>query len=149
MLYCKKLDPKAILPTVAHPGEDLAYDLYAIEDVLLTKSHHQRPIMISTGIAAKFVKEETGHRFGLLIRDRSSMASKGIITSAGVIDSTYTGEIKVLLTNHGPDDYQVHAGDKIAQMIPISVYTQEKVIEISEFPEESSRANKGFGSSGR
>jgi dUTP pyrophosphatase len=153
-LFVKKLDSRATLPTVAHPGEDLAYDLYAIEDMtvdfgVVTKVH--------TGIAVEHVhacNKTAPYEHvtdGLLIRDRSSMAAKGIFTHGGVIDAGYRGEIMVLLSrvNDFPHHYEIKAGDKIAQMIPIPVLTGEGVLQIEEFTEETSRQGKGFGSSGR
>jgi dUTP pyrophosphatase len=154
MLFVKKLDPRAILPTCAHLGEDLAYDLYALSDILLWSSHITR---VRTGIAVEHRHVESHSEYGynhtadgLLIRDRSSMAAKGIITSGGVVDAGYRGEIIVLLTQiHGPV-YRVKAGDKIAQMIPIPVLTGEGVLEIEAFTEEiTMRGTNGFGSTGR
>jgi dUTP pyrophosphatase len=83
----------------------------------------------------------------LLVRDRSSMAAKGIATTAGVIDAGYRGEILVLMTNLGEAAVEVKAGEKIAQIIPVPVLTG--VVETVESLEESARAEKGFGSSGR
>lgn len=91
---------------------------------------------------------ETGINYGLLYRDRSSMAVKGITVSGGVIDAGYTGELKVLLTNHNKVNYTVKAGDKIVQMIPIEVKTNVDIVEVNELP-TSKRADLGFGSTGR
>lgn len=165
MLKVRKLDPRATLPTVAHPGEDLAYDLYALEDaVLMTR----RPEKIRTGIAAQAYRqsykpvETEMHRWiwetqlepvGLLIRDRSSMAAKGVVTSGGVIDHGYTGEIIVIMSYipdtyiQTSDEWMIKAGDKIAQMIPIPILTGS-VVEVEQL-EESARGAKGFGSTGK
>lgn len=165
MLKVKKINPDAKLPTVATPGEDLAYDLYAIEDVVLP---YGIPVLVKTGISAQAYQEtpeaiswrRDGHSpvsrqtipCGLLIRDRSSMALKGITTSAGVIDAGYTGELAVLMTNwvgrhkfYAP--YTIKKGDKIAQMIPIPVLTGD-IIEVEEL-RETVRGSDGFGSSGK
>jgi dUTP pyrophosphatase len=83
---------------------------------------------------------------GLLVRDRSSMAAKGIATTAGVIDAGYRGEILILMTNLGEVSLSIKAGEKIAQMIPVPVLTGA-IEEVSSL-EESLRAEKGFGSSG-
>jgi dUTP pyrophosphatase len=157
LLSVKRLNPNAKLPTVAHPGEDLAYDLYALEDVTLTMNKTER---VRTGVAVQafapvhgvFV---LGTRLGLLVRDRSSMAGKGIVISGGVIDVGYTGEINVLMTlidyrTRTDDDcagYFIHAGDKIAQMIPVLMLTGN-VIEVLELS-NSQRGAQGFGSTGR
>jgi dUTP pyrophosphatase len=75
------------------------------------------------------------------------MAARGIATTAGVIDAGYRGEILVLMTNLGEAAIELKAGEKIAQMIPVPVLTG--VVEVAENLEESARAEKGFGSSGR
>jgi dUTP pyrophosphatase len=83
----------------------------------------------------------------LLVRDRSSMAARGIATIAGVIDAGYRGEILILMANLTDAPVQLTAGEKIAQMIPIPVLTGS-VHTVSNL-EDSARADKGFGSSGR
>lgn len=146
MLKIQKLDPKAKTPTCEHPGEDLAYDLYALSDAMLLPGV---PVKVRTGIAACF-ENGSAEPYGLLIRDRSSLASKGIMTAGGVIDAGYRGEILVVMNNlareSGP--HQIHAGDKIAQMIPIPVLTAAAVEVLEELP-PASRGARGFGSSGR
>jgi dUTP pyrophosphatase len=102
---------------------------------------------VRTGIAVEARHPATGEPLGLLVRDRSSMASRGIATTAGVIDAGYRGEILVLMTNLSETAVELKAGEKIAQMIPLPVLTGE--VETVESLEESARAEKGFGSSGR
>ena len=89
---------------------------------------------------------ETDAPLGLLVRDRSSMAARGVTTTGGVIDAGYRGEILVLMTNLGHEVVELKAGEKIAQMIPVPVLTGG-VFEVDELV-ESARAGKGFGSSG-
>lgn len=165
MLQVKKLHPNAILPTVAHPGDDLGFDLYALEDTVL---YHGAATKVRTGISAVF--EIEGRKFGLLVEDRSSMALKGIRKSAGVVDAGYRGELQVILTNYNgthtcrveepipggvgqttywyADGYRIKAGDKIAQILPQEVFTGTGVGEVNEL-EQSTRGVGGFGSSGR
>ncbi|MEI9970415.1 MAG: hypothetical protein WDM87_18050 [Terracidiphilus sp.] len=81
------------------------------------------------------------------MRDRSSMAARGIATTGGVIDSGYRGEILVLMTNLGEAAVELKAGEKIAQMVPVPVLTG--LVQVVESLEVSDRAEKGFGSSGR
>jgi dUTP pyrophosphatase len=100
-----------------------------------------------TGIAVEARHPKTGEPLGLLVRDRSSMAARGIATTAGVIDAGYRGEILVLMTNLGEAPVEVKAGEKIAQMIPVPVLTG--LVEEVETLEASARLAKGFGSSGR
>jgi dUTP pyrophosphatase len=75
------------------------------------------------------------------------MAARGIATTAGVIDAGYRGEILILMTNLGATAVELRAGEKIAQMIPVPVLTG--AVEAVEILEDSLRAEKGFGSSGR
>ncbi len=144
MLRVKLLDPAAKLPVVAHPGEDLGYDLFALE---ATELAPRSTVRVRTGIAVEARHPATGAALGLLVRDRSSMAAKGIATTAGVIDAGYRGEILILMTNLGDIALGIKAGEKIAQMIPVPVLTGT----IEEVPalEDSNRADKGFGSSGQ
>lgn len=144
MLRVKLLDPGARLPVVAHPGEDLGYDVFSLHSVLLDP---HKTIRVRTGISVEARHPETGILLGLLVRDRSSMASRGIATTAGVIDAGYRGEIQIVMTNLGDNPIELQAGEKIAQMIPVPVLTGP-VHEV-ETLEESARLAKGFGSSGR
>jgi len=148
-LYWKKLHPNAKAPSVAHPGEDLAYDLFAAEEAHLIPG---RVTLVRTGIAIEFAPVH-----GAIIKDRSSMAVKGIRTSAGVIDAGYRGEIRVPLTldmnapgtgNEALAGYRINAGDKIAQMIPVLSLTMFQVEE-REVLSEANRGRKGFGSTGK
>lgn len=153
MLFVKKLDPRATLPTCAHQGEDLAYDLYALEGI---KLYPRTVRKVRTGIAVEHRHVELNSGFGykhtadgLLISDRSSMAVKGIVTRGGVIDAGYRGEVIVLLTNVCSFTVRIEAGSKIAQMIPIPVHTGEGVMQIEAFTEEiTTRGTNGFGSTG-
>ena len=147
MLKILKLDPRATTPTVANPGEDLGFDIFALEDTELPPN---TPVRVRTGIAVHFEKPESPHeKFGLLVRDRSSMASKGVVVSAGVIDAGYRGELLILLTSCASvDPFRIEAGDKIAQVIPLPVLTSSGVIE-SDVLSASSRGHNGFGSTGK
>jgi dUTP pyrophosphatase len=144
MLRVKLLEENARLPVVAHPGEDLGYDLFALEGALLAP---RTTVKMRTGIAVEARHPETGAPLGLLVRDRSSMAARSIATTGGVIDAGYRGEILVLMTNLGDAAVELKAGEKIAQMIPVPVLTG--TVEEVENLEDSARAEKGFGSSGR
>jgi len=145
-LLVKKLDPRATVPTCNNPGEDLAYDLYALEDTLVLSGSVAK---LRTGVA---LQHHTPIKAGLLIRDRSSMAAKGLYVAGGVIDAGYTGEVIVLmhyqqgLLEPQINMYNIKAGDKIAQVIPVPVLTGD-VVEVNEL--SGTRGDKGFGSSGR
>jgi dUTP pyrophosphatase len=143
MIRVKRLVEDARLPEVAHPGEDLGYDVFALESLVLAS--HQT-VRVRTGIAVEARHPETGMPLGLLVRDRSSIAGRGLATTAGVIDAGYRGEVLIVMTNLGNSAVEVKAGEKIAQMIPVPILTGP-VHEV-ETLDASSREGKGFGSSG-
>lgn len=144
MLRVKRLDPGARLPVVAHPGEDLGYDVFALHGIVLPPRATAR---VRTGIAVEARHPQSGMPLGLLVRDRSSMAARGIATTGGVIDAGYRGEILILMSNLGDAAVQLQTGEKIAQMIPVPVLTGP--VHETESLEDSARAEKGFGSSGK
>lgn len=144
MLRVKRLEAGARMPVVAHPGEDLGYDIFALEAVTLAP---RATVKLRTGIAVEARHPLTGAPLGLLVRDRSSMAARGIATTGGVIDAGYRGEILVVMTNLGDSALELQAGEKIAQMVPVPVLTGP--VQEVETLEGSVRAAKGFGSSGK
>lgn len=138
IIKIKKLVPEATLPQIAKVG-DAAMDLVACKDYALAKGEK---VLISTGIAMAIPAGFWGN-----IRDRSGLAAKhGLHTIAGVIDPNYRGEILVAMVNLGSEDYQIKAGDRIAQML-IQKFEDIEIEESSEL-EETNRGEKGFGSSG-
>ena len=143
MLRVKLLNPQAKAPTVAHPGEDLGYDVYSA--VTLTIPARGNAV-ISTGIAIE-CSSASGEAMGALLRDKSSMASRRLAVTGGVIDAGYRGEICVLMENLGDSAAEIHAGDKIANLIPYPVLTSK--VQVVEELADSKRKAGGFGSSGR
>ena len=137
MLKVKKLSPDAVLPTVAHPGEDIGYDLYSAEDITLPA---RGAAAVHTGIAIEFVPTAGG-----TVKTRSGMAKKRLICNAGVIDAGYRGEIIVLMENLADEPYAIRKGDKIAQLLEHPFLAAEVV---EEELSEATRGAKGFGSSG-
>ena len=137
MLKVNKLSPDAVLPTVAHPGEDIGYDLYSAEDVTLPA---RGAAGVHTGIAIEFVPAAGG-----IVKTRSGMAKKRLICNAGVIDAGYRGEIIVLMENLADEPYTIRKGDKIAQLLEHPFLAGEVV---EEELSEATRGTKGFGSSG-
>jgi dUTP pyrophosphatase len=144
MLRVKLLEPGALAPVVAHPGEDLGYDVYLLERIQLGARSTAR---LRTGVAVEARHPDTGVPVGLLVRDRSSMAARGLATTGGVIDAGYRGEILIVMTNLTDTPIDLEAGEKIAQMIPVPVLTGS--VEVTDNLESSMRHTKGFGSSGR
>jgi len=137
MLKVKRLSPDAVLPTVAHPGEDIGYDLYSAEDLILA-AHGAAGV--HTGIAIEFSPPAGG-----IVKTRSGMAKKRLMCNAGVIDAGYRGEVIILMENLGDQPYEVRKGDKIAQLLEHPFLAGEVVeSELSD----AARGAKGFGSTG-
>ena len=138
-IYFQKIDPSAKLPSYAYEG-DAGMDLFSCEDLEIAP--HSKAL-ISTGLKVAVPK---GH--GGFVWDKSGIAVKNHIkTMAGVIDSNYRGELKVALTNLGSESYKIKKGEKIAQFI-IKPVVNPEVVEIEVLPENETRGEKGFGSSG-
>lgn len=138
MLKVKKIAPDAVLPTVAHPGEDIGYDLYSAEDITLP-AHGAAGV--HTGIAIEFAPIAGG-----IVKTRSGMAKKRLMCNAGVIDAGYRGEIIVLMENLADEPYTIRKGDKIAQLLE-HPFLAGNIVE--EELSEAARGAKGFGSSGK
>lgn len=143
MLRVKLLTGSAKAPTVAHPGEDLGYDVYASETQVIAARGYA---VVSTGIAVECTSP-AGEKMGALLRDKSSMASRRLAVTGGVIDAGYRGEVRVIVENLGDSEAIIRAGDKIANLIPYPVLTGE--VRVVDDLSESSRKAGGFGSTGR
>lgn len=141
-LRIQRLHPDAELPVYAHgPEEDAGLDLKSLADVQLQPNV---PALVPTGLA---IALPPGYE--AQIRPRSGLALKHAITlpnSPATIDPGYRGEIRVILLNLGREPYQVHKGDRIAQM----VIARYEAVEWEEVElNETVRGAGGFGSSGR
>jgi len=135
----KKLDSRSKMPAYAHPG-DAGMDLFSLERMSLRPGER---VSCPTGIALEISEGYVG-----LVWDKSGLASKnGIKTMAGVIDSGYRGEIKIVLANLSQEVYTVNAGEKIAQLLIQKVENPE--IEIVENLSDTVRGDGGFGSTGK
>lgn len=143
MLRVKLLSPQAKAPTVAHPGEDLGYDIYSAVTMTIPV---RGQAVVSTGIAIECTAP-SGEKMGALLRDKSSMAARRLVLTGGVIDAGYRGEIRVLMENLGDAPVEIRAGDKIANLIPYPVLTAE--VQVVEELGDSRRQAGGFGSTGR
>jgi dUTP pyrophosphatase len=143
MLRVKLLTATAKAPTIAHPGEDLGYDLYASEAVTIAPRGHAT---VATGVAIELTTA-AGDPLGALLRDKSSMAARRLTCTGGVIDAGYRGEVRVLMENLGEAAAEIHVGDKLVNLIPYPVLTTP--VEVVEELAGSRRKDGGFGSSGR
>src|SRR5690349_24221002 len=116
-------------------------DLCALEDVTLEPGE---PKLVTTGLTSEIPPGYEGQ-----LRPRSGLALKHAITlpnAPATIDPGYRGEIKVILLNLGREPYEIHAGDRIAQM----VIARYEAIEWTEADlGEFVRGSGGFGSFGR
>jgi len=96
---------------------------------------------------------EIPNNFEIQIRPRSGLAAKNGITvlnSPGTIDADYCGEIKVILINHGVEDFKINHGDRIAQAVVASVMAKSiiELTQVLEISDNTERSSGGFGSTG-
>ncbi|KAI5846971.1 deoxyuridine 5'-triphosphate nucleotidohydrolase [Tricharina praecox] len=137
-LQVKLLTPSGRAPT---RGSEFAagYDVYAARDTAVPA---RGKVLVDTDIAIAVPAGCYGR-----IAPRSGLASKNFIdTGAGVVDADYRGQVKILLFNHADTDFEIKAGDRVAQLILERIYTPDVVV-VEEL-EESVRGAGGFGSTG-
>lgn len=138
-ILVKRLNNTAKLPTKAHPG-DAGWDLYSNADKTIKP---QGRSLIPIGCSFAIPEGYYGR-----IADRSGNAWKaGIHVMGGVIDSKYRGEVKVVLINHGFEDFHIETGDKIAQMVITKIH-EEEMVEVDNL-DDTKRNKGGFGSTGK
>ena len=141
-LRVRRLDPAAILPRRAHPG-DAGYDLCALETLTLGPGERA---MVRTGIAVELPDGHAGW-----VVPRSGLAARhgiSLVNAPGLIDAGYRGEIKILLLNTDrAEPFALSAGERIAQLVVAAVAAGD-VEEVGALS-DSSRADGGFGSTGR
>jgi dUTP pyrophosphatase len=134
-----KVEGDGVLPEYASDGAAGA-DLRAREAVLLPSGGRAA---VATGLIVEIPPGHVG-----LVWPRSGLAVRhGIDTLAGVIDSDYRGEVRVVLVNHGPEAFQVQPGDRVAQLLLQRV--ERATFHRAEALQETARGAGGFGSTGR
>ena len=137
-LRIKKLTYDAIIPTRGSGGA-VGYDLYSTDEVVIPPTHRA---LIGTGVAIVLPPGVYGR-----VAPRSGLAVKnGIQVGAGVVDPDYTGEVKVVLFNHGDKDFEVKRGERVAQLVLERCETPD--VEEIGLLEETERGAGGFGSTG-
>jgi len=134
----KKLHPDAKIPTYG-TNHSAAFDLYSVEPVIIYPNETKA---IPAGIAMELPEGKV-----CLIWDRSGLGSKGIHRFAGVIDSDYRGEWKIVLHNHNKEPFKIQKGDRIAQAIIQDYYRAE--FQLTDNLSDTQRGDGGFGSTGR
>lgn len=143
-LKIKKLNEKAIIPQRATSGS-AGMDLHAcIENPMMIGGH--KTALIPTGIAIGLPDEN----YAAFVYARSGLAIKhgiGLLNGVGVIDSDYTGEIKVGLINQTDEPYEIQPGERIAQLViaPVCNLPVKEARELCK----TDRGSGGFGSTGR
>ena len=141
-LRVRRLDPAAILPRQAHPG-DAGYDLFALEAVTLGPGARAK---VRTGIAVELPDGHAG-----LVVPRSGLAARhgiSVVNAPGLIDSGYRGEVQVLLLNTDrAEPFEVAVGERIAQLV-VTPVASPPVVEVGTLT-ETARGASGFGSTGR
>lgn len=136
----KTINCNARIPFKSYPGS-AGYDIFSIESVTIAPGSR---LLVRTGVSL-----EVPEYYYIRVAPRSGLSVRGIDVGAGVIDSSYRGEVKVLLINNSKEFYNVQEGDRIAQLIMERCGNAE--ISVLEYYDElsmSERGQNGFGSSG-
>ena len=142
-ILIKKLNPKVELPVYKTNGAS-GMDLMAFIEEPIRISPNSLYV-VPTGLSIAFSKD-----YEVQIRPRSGLAAKNSITvlnTPGTIDSDYRGEIKIILFNHGKEDFIINNKDRVAQMI-LTPVTKMEFEETENLP-DTLRGEGGFGSTGK
>ena len=142
-VFIKNLNPSVQLPSYKTSGAS-GMDLMAfIEKPIELKPG--KSCLVPTGLSVAFSKE-----YEIQVRPRSGLAAKkniSVLNTPGTIDSDYRGELKVILFNHGSENFMINNNDRIAQMVLTPIIKME-LEEKNELP-ETIRGEGGFGSTGK
>lgn len=145
-------------PDPAYATEEAAgFDLRANLDEM--KNQVDNGLVFTTLKGGEFKVIPTGLYFDIptgfemQIRPRSGLAAKfgvTVLNSPGTIDSDYTGEIGIILINHGKETFQINHGDRIAQAVISATVAKSvvKMVKAGEIIKETDRGSGGFGSTG-
>ena len=139
----KKLKPNVELPVYKTNGAS-GMDLMAFTEEPIRISPNSS-YLVPTGLAIAFSED-----YEVQIRPRSGLAAKKCVTvlnTPGTIDSDYRGEIKIILFNHGKEDFIINNKDRVAQMILAPVVKME--FEETDNLPDTLRGEGGFGSTGK
>ena len=139
----KKLDPAVQIPSYKTNGAS-GMDLMAFIKKPI-KLAAKKSCLVPTGISVAMSDDYESQ-----IRPRSGLAAKdniSVLNTPGTIDSDYRGEIKIILFNHGDNDFVINNKDRVAQMILMPVHKME--LEEVEILPNTLRGKGGFGSTGK
>ena len=134
------LDVGAYLPTYAHDA-DAGMDLRS-PVAFIVPAHGS--YTVDTGVHIQIPVGQVG-----FIKSKSGLNVKGGLTATGVVDSGFSGSIRVKLYNHSDEDYMFSRGDKITQLVLLYIAKPENGFEVVDHFEETERGDNGFGSTGR
>lgn len=136
----RKIDPAAVLPDYAHPG-DAGMDVRSIEDAVIPPGGRA---LVHTGLVMQLPPDAEAQ-----VRPRSGLALKHgvtVLNAPGTIDAGYRGEVGVILANFGDAPFAVEKGMKIAQIVVAPVTRAE--IRETDATDDTERGAGGFGSTG-
>lgn len=133
-----KLDAGAFPPTRGH-ATDAGLDIRAMNGTVIGPGSSET---FHTGVHVELPEGTCG-----LLVSRSGLNTKYDITSTGLVDHGYAGEIVVRLHNHGKKCYEVRPGDKISQLVVLPVLYEP--VEVVDEIKAGDRGSDGFGSTGR
>mgnify|MGYP002060994944 FL=1 len=139
----KRLSSKVGLPKYKTQGSSGLYLMAFIEKSI--KLNPKESVLVPTGISVAIAED-----LEIQIRPRSGLAAKSnisVLNTPGTIDSDYRGEIKVILFNHGNNEFIINNKDRIAQMVLAPIIKAE-FEEVDELP-DTIRGEGGFGSTGK
>tara|TARA_Y100000992_G_C20817931_1_gene283396 strand:+ start:37 stop:474 length:438 start_codon:yes stop_codon:yes gene_type:complete len=139
----KKLNPSVQLPSYKTNGSS-GMDLMACIEKPINLEP-SKSCLVPTGLAVAFPE-----KFEIQIRPRSGLAAKNnisVLNTPGTIDSDYRGELKIILFNHGNENFVINNNDRVAQMVLTPIVKME-LEETNELP-ISIRGEGGFGSTGK
>ncbi len=137
-LKVKRVSREARLPSYHHRG-DAGLDIFSAMDCVLKPGEVQA---VLTGIKVAIPEGFVG-----LVWDKSGISLKGIHRLAGVIDSGYRGEVKVVMANLGEEPFVIEKGMKIAQLL-VQPVVEVQVVETDDLG-GTPRGEAGFGSTGK
>tara|TARA_Y100000590_G_scaffold96446_1_gene109568 strand:+ start:707 stop:1144 length:438 start_codon:yes stop_codon:yes gene_type:complete len=142
-VFVKKLNPSVRLPSYKTSGASGMDIMAFIEKPIELKPG--KSCLIPTGLSVSFSKE-----YEIQIRPRSGLAAKNnisVLNTPGTIDSDYRGELKIILFNHGSENFMINNNDRVAQIV-LSPIIKMELEEINELP-KTIRGEGGFGSTGK
>jgi dUTP pyrophosphatase len=138
-LLFKKTNPSAIIPSKNNP-DDTGFDVYCVEDKVIPA---RGSAVVDVGLDFAYITPG----FWVKVEGRSGLGFKhGVFPHPGIIDNGYRGNAGIKLYNLSDSDYNVNAGDRIAQFV---VYRNYNILIDEGEVSETARGNSGFGSSGK